>query len=93
MTRRKESPIAKKIIELLNAGTTVERICVACYVGMKHSHIKYNTLRNILRRGTVSADAMAKLRAGNVINQEDIKQYELWLKDIGYWKKRGRKDV
>lgn len=81
---KKINPIARHIRDLVESGqATLERICVACWVGNKTDHLRYHTLTNIFDRPCVSKYVITMLLAGGIITDKLVKEYDAWVKENG----------
>lgn len=67
--------LRKKIIE---SGETLERFCVACYVGPKQNHIRYDAMKAFLNRGSCSDQLITKILTAGFISQDEYMQHFKW---------------
>lgn len=66
------NPIAAKIRELIKRGVTMEKLCVS-------ADLKFNTLKNIFTRKKVSYATIKGLKYANIIDDQDIREYNEWI--------------
>lgn len=67
------NPITAKIQKLIDNGLTREKICVA-------SDMSFYAVRQIFLRNRVSKLAKLSLLKANLITEEDVHEYEKWLR-------------
>jgi len=65
------NPIRKKIDQLIERGTTKEKICVL-------AEVRYPTLQNIYHRNRVSRYLMVSLERAGIIDDMDVMEYKKW---------------
>lgn len=84
MAKRPRNPIAEKLIAAVESGrTTWEKMCVA-------TDLKYDTLKNIRTRDTISYITRKALKLSGVITEKDERDYEQWIQRHAPPKKLGR---
>ena len=81
----KLNPIAEKLNEMTdNSGLSKEMICVQI-------NVCYPTFNNIFTRNRVSKMQLLALQMSNIIDKEDIREYNVWLEKQKNIKPKPRK--